>query len=95
MLIGRLKSEAVKVGPDQLPELAATFAGVCADLRLQVAPELYVMQAGGMLNAFATRSPRETSSSSSPIYSKRMDQTVARSGSYLGTKSVMCAVVTF
>jgi Zn-dependent protease with chaperone function len=55
MLIARLKSEAVKVNAEQLPELASAFASVCEDLKLKTVPDLYLMQAGGVLNAFATR----------------------------------------
>lgn len=55
LLIAYLRAEAVRVGPDQLPELDATFKDVCARLGLAEAPALYVLQSGGMLNAFATR----------------------------------------
>ncbi|MEA3189299.1 MAG: hypothetical protein QOD99_3129 [Chthoniobacter sp.] len=55
LLIARLKSDAVKVDENQLPELAASFATVCRELKVAKVPELYVMQAGGLLNAFATR----------------------------------------
>src|SRR4051812_31929458 len=48
MLIARLKSEAVKVDRDQLPELAETFRSVCEDLQMQHMPDLYVTQAGGL-----------------------------------------------
>jgi Zn-dependent protease with chaperone function/Tfp pilus assembly major pilin PilA len=55
LLTAYLRAEAVKVGPDQLPELDATFKEVCARLSLTTVPALYVLQSGGMLNAFATR----------------------------------------
>jgi Zn-dependent protease with chaperone function len=55
LLTAYLRAEAVKVGPDQLPELDATFRDVCARLGLATVPALYVLQSGGMLNAFATR----------------------------------------
>jgi len=55
LLIAHLRSEAVKVGPAQLPELHRAFEEVCARLGLDRMPELYVVQSGGMLNAFATR----------------------------------------
>jgi hypothetical protein len=45
----------VRVGADQLPELDATFRDVCARLGLRTVPALYVLQSGGLLNAFATR----------------------------------------
>ncbi len=55
LLIAHLRSEAVKVGSDQLPELHRAFAEVCARLGLSRVPSLYVVQSGGLLNAFATR----------------------------------------
>jgi Zn-dependent protease with chaperone function/competence protein ComGC len=55
LLIAYLRSEAVQVGPDQLPELHAAFKTVCDELGLKETPGLYVLQSGGLLNAFATR----------------------------------------
>src|SRR5712671_5388144 len=55
LLIARLKSDAVKVDENQLPQLARSFAAVCQELKVAKVPDLYVMQAGGLLNAFATR----------------------------------------
>ena len=55
LLTAYLRAEAIRVGPDQLPELAATFQDVCARLGLRDTPALYVLQSGGLLNAFATR----------------------------------------
>lgn len=55
LLIAHLRSEAVRVSAEQLPELHATFVEVCERLGLKEKPALYVLQAGGLLNAFATR----------------------------------------
>ncbi len=55
LLIARLKSESVKVSDRQLPELNAVFKEVCKKLQCNGTPELYVLQSGGTLNAFATR----------------------------------------
>lgn len=55
LLTAHLRAEAVRVGPNQLPELDATFKEVCARLGLTQIPALYVLQSGGLLNAFATR----------------------------------------
>ena len=55
LLIARIKSEAVKLDANQMPELAAAFSEICAKLNLNNVPELYLMQSGGILNAFATR----------------------------------------
>lgn len=55
LLTAHLRAEAVRVGPAQLPELDATFNEVCARLGVNAVPALYVLQSGGLLNAFATR----------------------------------------
>lgn len=55
LLVAQLKADAVKVEGDQLPELANTFTKVCAKLQIQKIPDLYVLQSGGLLNAFTTR----------------------------------------
>jgi Zn-dependent protease with chaperone function/competence protein ComGC len=55
LLIAYLRSEAVRVSERQLPELHATFGSVCQQLGVARPPALYVLQAGGLLNAFATR----------------------------------------
>ncbi|MBA3849282.1 MAG: hypothetical protein C0502_04720 [Opitutus sp.] len=55
LLVAYLRSEAVKVSDRQMPELAATFRDVCAQLGVKQPPALYVLQSGGLLNAFATR----------------------------------------
>jgi Zn-dependent protease with chaperone function len=55
LLIARLRSESVRITPEQHPELHATFTEVSEKLGLSEVPELYILQAGGFLNAFATR----------------------------------------
>jgi Zn-dependent protease with chaperone function len=55
LLLARLRSESVCITPNQYPELHATFTGVCQRLGLAEVPELYLLQSGGILNAFATR----------------------------------------
>jgi len=55
LLIAQLKSEAVQVDHDQMPGLMETFKNACAKLQMTEIPELYILQSGGFLNAFATR----------------------------------------
>jgi Zn-dependent protease with chaperone function len=55
LLAAHLRSEAVRVDERQLPELHAAFREVCQRLGVAQPPALYVLQAGGVLNAFATR----------------------------------------
>lgn len=55
LLTAYLRAEAVRVNAAQLPQLDATFRDVCAQLGVSQVPALYVLQSGGLLNAFATR----------------------------------------
>lgn len=55
LLVALLRSEAVRVDERQLPQLHRTFLDVCRQLGVAQPPRLYVLQAGGALNAFATR----------------------------------------
>ncbi|MBP6865891.1 MAG: M48 family metalloprotease [Candidatus Didemnitutus sp.] len=55
LLVAYLRAEAVRVTERQMPELHRAFVDVCARLGLRQVPGLYVLQSGGLLNAFATR----------------------------------------
>lgn len=55
LLVARLRSESVRITSEQYPELHATFVEVCQSLGLARVPDLYILQSGGILNAFATR----------------------------------------
>jgi hypothetical protein len=54
-LVAHLRGSAVKLGPDQLPELYGRVQLIAARLGMQRLPDAYLMQAGGALNAFATK----------------------------------------
>ena len=53
--IAYIRGNAVRLGPDQMPELHARVQELSKQLGLPRPPAAYVMQAGGSLNAFATR----------------------------------------
>lgn len=55
LFVAYLKSESVLINESQLPELFTTYKELCKQLELTKIPELYVIQSGGLLNAFATR----------------------------------------
>jgi Zn-dependent protease with chaperone function len=55
LLVALLRAEAVRVDERQLPQLHQAFLQVCRQLGVATPPKLYVLQAGGALNAFATR----------------------------------------
>ncbi len=55
LLGAHLRAESVRVTERQLPKLDETFARVCGKLGVAPVPRLYVLQAGGALNAFAAK----------------------------------------
>jgi Zn-dependent protease with chaperone function len=55
VLVSHIRGSAVKLGPNQLPELHDAVTRLAARMELSPVPEAYLMQAGGALNAFATR----------------------------------------
>ncbi|MDE3084709.1 MAG: M48 family metallopeptidase, partial [Verrucomicrobiota bacterium] len=55
LLVAHLRAEAVKVNEQQMPALYAAFRQACERLGVSQLPALYVLQAGGVLNAFATK----------------------------------------
>lgn len=55
LMIGHLRGNAIKVNQKQFPEVFEILAQQSASLGLKNIPTMYLVQAGGMLNAFATR----------------------------------------
>ena len=55
LLVARLRSEGVEITTEQEPALHQALGEVCGRLGLATIPRLYVVQAGGALNAFTTR----------------------------------------
>lgn len=55
MLLGRIRGNGIRVSQRQFPELLAIADRHAATLGLAKTPDLFVMESGGMLNAFATR----------------------------------------
>lgn len=53
--IGYLRGNAIKVSPNQFPEIFEILTNQSEALGLKKAPTLYLLQGNGMLNAFATR----------------------------------------
>ena len=50
-----LRGNAVRLGPEQMPELYERVVELSKRVGLKQAPDAYVMQAGGVLNALATK----------------------------------------
>jgi len=55
VFVGHVRGSAVKLGPDQFPELYEAVDRMARRMGLAPTPETYLMQAGGSLNAFATK----------------------------------------
>ena len=54
-LISYIKGTGVRITEEQFPDLKQQIATCCQKLGLDEEPQAYLMQMGGMLNAFATR----------------------------------------
>ncbi|HYF39757.1 MAG TPA: M48 family metallopeptidase [Gemmatimonadales bacterium] len=55
LALGQVRGNAVRVSERQFPQLHRLAAGHARRLGLEQAPTVYVMESGGLLNAFATR----------------------------------------
>jgi Zn-dependent protease with chaperone function len=55
LALGRVQGNAVRVSERQFPQLHRMAAAHAHKLGLKQAPAIYVMESGGLLNAFATR----------------------------------------
>lgn len=53
--VAHLRGSAVRLGPEQMPELHERVTRLSQRIGLARVPDAYVMQAGGTLNAFATK----------------------------------------
>src|SRR3954453_2191203 len=53
--IAHLRGSAIKLGPQQMPELYARVVAIASRIGLAKVPDAYLMQAGGSLNALATK----------------------------------------
>lgn len=59
LLITWVRGNALRVSPEQFPDLHRLFQHSCQRLGVQRVPELYLCQADGMLNALAVRFMRQ------------------------------------
>jgi Zn-dependent protease with chaperone function len=55
LALGRIRGNAVRVSERQFPQLHRMAGAHARKLGLKQAPAMYVMESGGLLNAFATR----------------------------------------
>lgn len=55
LMIAYIKGHALKLSENQYPEIYQRFVKASRQLGLKTTPEIYIMQEGGALNAFATK----------------------------------------
>src|SRR3972149_710473 len=55
IFVAHVRGSGVRVGPEQFPDLDASIRSLARRMELQPVPEVFVMQAGGSLNAFAAK----------------------------------------
>lgn len=55
VLVGFIRGNAVKLGPHQFPEIHQVVMSQSQALGLSRVPDVFLLQQGGLLNAFATR----------------------------------------
>ncbi len=53
--IGHLRGNGIRVSERQFPDVLRVARQVCGQLGIAEVPPIYIMQSGGILNAFATR----------------------------------------
>jgi Zn-dependent protease with chaperone function len=54
-LIAHVRGSSIKLGPQQMPALYNRAANIAQRIGMKRVPDVYLMQSGGILNAFATR----------------------------------------
>ncbi len=55
IMISHVRGNGVRLGPDQLPDLYQAVERIAKQMGFEKMPETYLVQAGGVLNAFATK----------------------------------------
>ena len=55
LAVGQLRQNSVKITDEQFPDIYEKIKKYAAQLDLKEVPSVYLMQSGGLLNAFATR----------------------------------------
>jgi Zn-dependent protease with chaperone function len=55
MLMGGIRGNSIRISPQQFPEIFAITEGLAQKMSVVPTPDVYIVQAGGLLNAFATR----------------------------------------
>jgi Zn-dependent protease with chaperone function len=51
----RIRLNGVQISPQQMPEVYDEVVKLCSLMEINKVPDVYVIQSGGVLNAFATK----------------------------------------
>jgi Zn-dependent protease with chaperone function len=85
MALGRVRGNAIRVSDKQFPQLYRLTVAHARRLELKEVPAVYVLQSGGLLNAFATRfSGRDFVVINSDVLELALDQGEAAVGFIVG-----------
>ena len=55
VFIAYIRGNGIKLSPDQMPELYARVRDLALQTGMKIIPDAYIIQAGGALNALATK----------------------------------------
>jgi Zn-dependent protease with chaperone function len=55
LMLGSVRRNAVKIGESQFPYVYEKANQLCKEMKLEKVPDIYVLESGGLLNAFATK----------------------------------------
>lgn len=59
LMIARIRTNGVRLSANQFPEVYNKVVELCNSMEIQSIPEVYVIESGGILNAFAAKSLRK------------------------------------
>jgi len=55
IMIARIRLNGVRISPQQMPEVYEEVEKLCGAMEIHKVPDVYVIESGGVLNAFATK----------------------------------------
>jgi Zn-dependent protease with chaperone function len=58
-MLGRIRTNGVRLSVNQFPEVYEKVKELCSSMEIKNIPEIYVIESGGILNAFASKSFRK------------------------------------
>ncbi|MEL7648117.1 MAG: ankyrin repeat domain-containing protein [Sedimentibacter sp.] len=59
LMLGRIRTNGIRLSTNQFPEVYEKVLELCSTMEIRSIPEIYVVESGGILNAFAAKSFRK------------------------------------